>query len=196
MALAIERLRRFTEDEYLTIERQADYKSEFLEGQIFAMAGGSLSHNLIISSCIRHLGNTLSNKGCHTFTSDMRVKINSTGLYTYPDVSVVCGKMLLTTDQRDVLLNPVLVIEVLSDSTAEYDLGPKFEHYKTIESLKEYLLISQDKPQVERRLRLPDGTWQIDFAQGSEVALRLESVDCTLKLADIYDQVELIGGAV
>ena len=133
---------RFTPEEYLALERQAEYRSEFFHGEIFAMAGASREHNLIAGNVSRELGNQLKGRPCETYQSDMRVKVSDTGLYTYPDVVVACGELAFEDDEVDTLLNPTLLIEVLSESTESYDRGKKFGYYRTIQSLAEYLLVA------------------------------------------------------
>jgi Uma2 family endonuclease len=131
---------------------------------------------------------------CRTYANDMRVRVSATGLYTYPDVIVVCGERHFLDDRRDTLLNPKLIVEVLSPTTEAYDRGRKFEHYKTIESIAEYLLISSDRVHVDLFRRQPDGDWLLKSAGRVEEVLDLESVGCRLSLADLYEQVELAAG--
>jgi Uma2 family endonuclease len=135
-----------TPNEYLILERQAPYKSEYRDGQIVAMSGASRQHNIITANVVAELHAQLKQRSCTVLPSDMRVKVTSTGLYTYPDVVVVCGEALFDDNQQDTLLNPTLIVEVLSKSTEAYDRGDKFKHYRHLPSLAEYLLISQDKP--------------------------------------------------
>src|SRR5436190_17466052 len=142
MSAPAERL--LTEDEYLKQERAASCKSEFYAGRMFAMAGGRRAHNLIASNVITSLNTQLAERPCEVYPSDMRVKVSETGLYTYPDVVVVCGEEQFQDEQEDTLLNPTLLVEVLSESTEAYDRGDKAAHYRSLESLQQYVLISQN----------------------------------------------------
>jgi Uma2 family endonuclease len=154
------------------------------------MAGGSEPHSLIAANVIRELGSRLRGRGCRVYTGDMRVKVVATGLSTYPDVSVVCGPPELAGNQRRTLLNPLLIVEVLSSSTEAYDRGDKFAHYQRMDSLREYLLISQDRPRVERYLRQAESDeWVLTTAHGLETRIHLPSVGCDLTLADVYEHV-------
>lgn len=141
---------RCSAQEYLELERRAATKSEFFAGEIFAMTGASRDHNLIVANLVRELTLELKGRPCETYPSDMRVKVNATGLYTYPDLAVVCGPPQFDDEQKDTLLNPTLIVEVLSISTEAYGRGKKFAHYRKIGSLAEVLLVSQDKPHVDR----------------------------------------------
>ena len=182
---------KLTAQDYLAIERQAEYKSEFYRGEMFAMAGGTENHadlGLALASILRA---RLAGLGCKVFNSDMKVRTGDTGLYTYPDVSVVCGKRQFAKGQREVLINPKLIIEVLSKSTEAKDRGFKFQLYKQIESLEEYVLVSQHEPLVERFGRPPHGAWS-DYseARGLEATLILKSLDLALPLSEIYHEIE------
>src|SRR3954469_2694994 len=147
MALAQNRP-RVSEAEYLQTERQLETKNEFFDGEIFAMAGGTSAHSLIATNLAMALGSRLKGSGCLTYNSDLRLKVEATGLFTYPDISVVCGGARFLDEQEDTLLNPSVVVEVLSDSTEAYDRGKKFEHYRQIASCQEYLLVSQKEPRI------------------------------------------------
>jgi Uma2 family endonuclease len=182
---------RLTPEDYLAIERSADFKSEYFDGEIFAMTGASEPHNIIVINSVIALGNQLKKRPCKLYANDMRVKVDPTGLYTYPDLVVVCGKAQLEDAHLDTLLNPTLIVEVLSDSTEAYDRGRKFEHYRKLESLAEYVLISQHWPHVESYRRQPDHHWLLTESSGLDSKLLLESIDCELALAEIYDKVEL-----
>src|SRR6266446_9871640 len=148
MALA-QNIARLSEAEYLQLERKAETRSEYFSGEVFAMAGGTRSHSLIQTNLLRELSSRLKATDCVAYNTDLRVKVEATGLLTYPDVSVVCGEQRFLDEEEDVLLNPALVVEVLSDSTEGYDRGKKFEHYRQIPSLREYLLVSQTEPRIE-----------------------------------------------
>jgi len=180
---------RMTEAEYLEFERASEYKHEYIAGEVFAMTGASEAHNLITSNVIFALRSQMRGRPCKVYPGDMRVQIRPSGLYTYPDISVVCGESILADDQHlDTLTNPMLIIEVLSPSTELYDRGRKFQYYRQIESLREYVLIAQDAPRIERFVRQGD-VWQFSDAVGLDASLELPSIGCTLALGDIYEQV-------
>lgn len=178
-------------EEYLEIERRAEARSEFLDGQMFSMAGASIEHNAIVTNLIGELGQQLKRRPCQVLPSDLRIHIPATGLYTYPDLVVVCGEPRLEDDHRDTLLNPTLIIEVLSPSSEAYDRGKKFEHYRSIESFVEYLLVAQDEPRIEQYLRQPAGRWLFTAVAGLDATIALPSIQCELALAEVYDRVEL-----
>lgn len=178
-------------EEYLALEREALEKHEYFDGEIFEMAGTSEEHASISSNINASLHFQLKKRPCKSYQSDLRVHIPVTGLYTYPDVVVVCGKPQLLDDAYlDTLLNPDLIIEVLSPSTADYDKGTKFDHYRTIESLKEYVLVWQDKKRVARYTKQPDGGWTLNDFIGEDAEIPLSSIDCRLSIEDIYDKVD------
>ncbi len=181
--------------DYLALERRAELKSEYFDGEIFAMVGASEPHNLIVINTLSEVRQQLKKRPCKTYANDMRVKVSPTGFFTYPDVVVVCGQAQFDDSQRDTLLNPILIVEVLSDSTKAYDRGRKFEHYRKLESLMEYVLIAQHRPHVESYRRQPDQRWVLTESDGLESRLRLDAIDCELALAEIYDKVELSGAA-
>ena len=178
-----------TPEQYLDRESAAEFKSEYFAGEMFAMAGGSPRHNRIALNLAAELRSALRGKGCRPFNSDLRVKIDATGLYTYPDVAVVCGEPEIESSQRcETLLNPTLIVEVLSDSTETYDRTTKFRHYQKIETFREYVLVSQHEARVERFVRQDDGGWSYFIHEGLEVAFA--AVPATLTLAEIYLDVE------
>ena len=177
--------------EYLALERRADHKSEFLGGEIFAMAGASFTHNAIVANIVTELRNRLRSGPCRPVANDQRVQTQATGLNTYPDVVVVCGEPHFTDDFLDTLVNPIVLVEVLSDSTEAYDRGEKFAHYRRIETLSDYVLVTQDKSRVEHFTRQPDGQWLLSVAEELEAKVVLSSVGCELALSDIYDTVAL-----
>ncbi len=179
-----------TPEEYLAFERKATTKHEYLNGQIVAMSGASFAHNFITANTTGQLYNQLMDGECRVAASDMRVKVPQTGSYFYPDVVVVCGEPRAEDDTFDILLNPTVVVEVLSPSTEAYDKGEKFEHYQQIASLKEYILISQGKIHVEHYCRQASGWMQTEFRELEDV-LSLFSISCELRLQDIYRRVEL-----
>ena len=179
-----------TPEQYLEIERKAEYKSEYFQGETFVMAGGSPSHNQLGPNLIGELRPQTRGR-CRLYSSDMRIRVPATGLYTYADVIAVCGKPQLEDDHRDVLLNPVLIVEVLSPSTESYDRGRKFEHYRSIETLQQYLLLSQDRVHMELFTRQPSGPWMLTDATGPDQTVELTSIGCRISLADVYEDVDL-----
>ncbi|HLK65889.1 MAG TPA: Uma2 family endonuclease [Bryobacteraceae bacterium] len=182
-----------TPEQYLEIERKAEYESEYCAGEMFAMAVAKFPHNLIKMNAAMHLAWQLRPLPCRVCSSDQRVLIAPTGLYTYPDIIVVCGEPKFLDGQLDTLLNPTLIAEVLSPSTEDFDRGRKFGHYRAIESLKVYLMISSESVGAELFARQSDGKWKL-MAESDrlEDTIELESVACRLKLADLYEKVELI----
>lgn len=177
--------------EYLRLERQAEYKSEYLNGEIFAMSGASRKHNLLTVNFGIGLGQQLKGKGCEVYISDMRVKVRDTGLYTYPEVVVVCGGPEFEDEHVDTLLNPTLLVEVLSPSTERYDRIAKTSYYRTLDSLKEHLLVSQDEIRVEQYVKQADGTWLMIEHRSLDSNVELQSIGCSLGLRDIYDKVQI-----
>ncbi len=180
---------QLTPEEYLAWERKAPFKNEYLSGQILAMPGASRAHNLITGNIFNGLYNQLVNRDCETYTGEMRVKAKPITSYFYPDVAVVCDEPRFEDDMFDTLLNPTVVVEVLSRSTAAYDKGEKFEAYKQIASLREYILVSQDRVNVERHFRLETQWKAIEF-QGLVDILPLDSIRCELPLGHIYRRVK------
>ena len=182
---------RLTPEEYLALERKAEYKSEYLAGEMFAMAGASERHVSIVANVMYLLAGQLKGRPCKAYASDMRVRVSPTGLYTYPDVVVVCGQPQFADEQQDTLLNPMLIVEVLSESTKDYDQGEKFEHYRTLASLSEYVPIAQDKYHIEHFVRQPDNRWLLSETNLLEDTIHLPSIACDLALAEVYDKVEM-----
>ena len=181
----------YTPEEYLALERKAEYKSEYFNGEIFAMSGASERHNLIVGNVFAALHAQFRNRPCKAYASDMRVKVSATGLYTYPDVIALCEEAQFDDEQKDTLLNPTVIIEVLSPSTEAYDRGENFAHYRKLASLAEYVLVSQDKPHVEHYVRQPDNQWLLSEASRLQDVVHLPSISSTLVLAEIYEKVEL-----
>ena len=179
-----------TPEEYLAFEREADVKHEYYAGEIFAFAGASEVHNLIVANVIRELGNEMKGRPCKVYPSDMRVQVSPTGLYTYPGVTVVCGEARFDDEQADTLLNPTVIVEVLSPSTEGYDRGGKFEQYRKLESLQEYLVIAQDRVHVEQHARQAEGQWLLSDTDRVEDTIDLPSIACRLLVADLYEKVE------
>ncbi|MGC1275603.1 MAG: Uma2 family endonuclease [Planctomycetaceae bacterium] len=183
-------VRRFTVDEYLAIERDSETKHEYYAGQIFAMAGASEAHNLVSGNLIRTIGNHLVDRDCRLYPSDMRVVL-PTGLYTYPDATVVCGpRDIEMRGGLDTLKNPTLLVEVLSKSTEAYDLGVKFDHYRTIRSLEGYLLLRQDRARAYHYRRQEDGSWNLTTADGLDSAVSLPEIGLTLPLTELFSKVD------
>lgn len=181
-----------SEAEYLDMERASSVKHEYYGGAIFAMGGASEAHNLIASNLNASLHSQLRGRGCRISPSDMRLKVLQSGLYTYPDLSVVCGPPeFASPSRRDTLVNPLLIVEILSPSTERYDRGEKFQHYRGVPSLQEYLLVAQDRMRIEQYVRQADGLWLLAEAAGAAASLALPSLRCVLRLAEVYEQVEL-----
>jgi Uma2 family endonuclease len=180
-----------TPEEYLALERQAEHKSEYYDGEIFAMMGASKEHNLITVNVASERRAQLKKRNCQTYANDSRVKVPATGLYTYPDVIVVCGEAQFEDVFVDTLLNPALIVEVLSKSTARYDHTDKFSDYRSIPSFVEYLLVAQDEYRVEHYAKRPGARWLLTEYRSLEDVVPLDSIQCSLTLKEIYDKVEL-----
>lgn len=181
---------RYTSVEYLALERLAETKSEYVDGAIVAMSGASRAHILVTGNIGRDLNLQLRGRPCEVYVADMRVKVSETGLYTYPDVAVACGDIRFEDAHVDTLLNPIVIVEVLSPPTEAYDRGAKFAHYRRLPSLQEYLLAAQDRPNVERYVRQGDG-WLLSEAIGLHGTVHLAAIDCELALREIYDKVQV-----
>ena len=180
----------YTPEEYLALERKSPTRHEYYKGEIFAMAGASREHNLIAGNINREIGNQILDRPCESYANDMRVLIEATGLYTYPDVIVVCGQPEFLDREVDTLLNPTVIFEVLSESTEAYDRGVKFGHYRRIPSLREYVLVSQDRMLVERYTRAGGELGSLGVRAARSGQLRLESIDCAIPLDRIYAKVK------
>lgn len=177
-----------TPEEYLARERAAEFKSEYHDGQIYAMSGASRPHNLIAANLVRELGNQLRDRPCEVYIADMRVRDPSSSSYTYPDLAVVSGEPQFADGEFDTLLNPAAIVEIFSPSTESWDQGGKFEKYRRLDSLREYVLISQDKVHVEHFEKQGDG-WLLRIWDRLDDSLRLASIDCQVALRDIYAKV-------
>ena len=178
----------FTPEEYIALERKAEYKSEYFDGHIMAMSGASRQHNLIVMNISAELHHQFKGRGCEVYTNDMRVRPSPRDTYVYPDVVVVCGEPEFEDDVFDTLLNPIVIVEVLSPSTEAYDRGEKFARYKHLASLQEYVLVSQDMVWVEHHRR--HGTqWMLSHYRVLEEVLRLPAIGCELPLRDIYARI-------
>lgn len=180
-----------TPQEYLAIERKAEYKSEYLHGEIFAMGGASRKHNLVAGNIFGELRQQLKNRQCEAYMGDMRVKVTAAGLYTYPDVVVVCGEPKFEDQHVDTLLNPTLLVEVLSQSTERYDRIAKSSYYRTLESLAEHLLVAQDEIRLEQYVKQADGQWLLVEYHSLDNNVELQSIGCSLALRDVYDKVPI-----
>lgn len=185
--------RRYTPEEYLALERKAEYKSEYCNGFITAMSRASRKHNLVAANILAVTWNQLVERECEVYMGDMRVRTSPTGLYTYPDVVAICGEPLFLDDEVDTLLNPTLIVEVLSPSTEDYDREGKFEHYKAIESLREYVLVAQDEVLVERFVRQGE-EWVRTEYRDIDATLVVESIGCAIPLRQVYAKVKLADG--
>ena len=177
-----------TPEEYLEGELKAEYKSEYYKGQIYAMAGASLTHVTIVSNFTAELRQALRGGTCVAVSSDLRLRVSFAGLYTYPDVIVICGQVRYADDKSHTITNPTVIIEVLSPSTEAHDRGFKFAQYRKIDSLHEYVLVSQSEPRVEKFHRRGE-QWVLSECVGIEAVCELESVNCRIQLAEIYDKV-------
>jgi Uma2 family endonuclease len=180
---------KLTPEEYLEFERKADERHEYFNGEIFAMSGAKRNHNKIATNISGLIWQHLKGKDCESYSNDMRVFVPKTGLYTYPDVVVVCGEPKFQDKVFDTLLNPTLLIEVLSESTESYDRGKKFQHYRSIESLREYVLVSQDEARIEKYLKQGDGFWVLSEAFGLDAKIKFDSIDCEIALSEVFDKV-------
>lgn len=180
----------FTAEQYLDLERHTEIRHEFLDGIVYAMSGASRAHSHICYNLAGITHRQLSGTPCTGFSSDMKVRVGDASLFAYPDLTIFCGEPRFHDDHGDVLLNPVVIFEVLSRSTEAYDRGEKFERYKTIETLTDYVLVSQDRARVEHFSRQPGGAWSLNEVNGLDASLGLASIDCRLPLAEVYDRVE------
>lgn len=181
---------KLTPEEYLTREHFASEKSEFVDGEIRAMAGAGFNHNAIVTNSAAELAQRLRGKPCRIMAADMRVKSGTSENFFYPDIVGFCGKPELRRDRTDTLLNPVMLLEVLSPSTEGYDRGEKFFHYQQIATLEQYVLVSQAHPRVEIFTRGQGGRWEYEIVSGLDASVRLHSLDVEIPLAEIYRDVE------
>jgi Uma2 family endonuclease len=186
---APQRKTKLTFEEYLRIERAADHRSEFYNGEMFAMAGNSPRHSRIASNINGLFWSQLRGRPCEPFESNLRIRVPSTGLYTYGDVLVVCGELEYDDERKDTIVNPTLIVEILSPSTEAYDRGEKFEQYRELPSFREYLLVSQGEPRIETRSRDLNGIWTTTVTTGLDAILACQSVDVSLPLSDVYERV-------
>jgi Uma2 family endonuclease len=181
---------KLTPAQYLEQERLAPFKSEYIDGEVFSMAGASWEHTLIKDNFARELGNRLKGGRCIALSSDLRVKVDQAKMYAYPDIVVVCEEPKFEDDLFDTLLNPKVIVEVLSDSTGRYDRGGKFRSYQHLPTFVEYFLVSQSQPLIERYVRKTDGSWSPSFVAGLESEMTSESLGICIPLADVYARVK------
>jgi Uma2 family endonuclease len=180
---------KVTAEEYLAIDRAAEFRSEFLDGEVVAMSGGSARHSGLQVNLTAELRNALRGTACRAFNSDLRVRV-SARMYTYPDLSIVCGKVMLADDRQDILLNPAVIFEVLSPSTEYHDRGLKFRRYREIDSLTDYILVDQYQVGIEQFTRGEANTWTLRDHQLPSDVLLIESIGVSLPLAAIYEGIE------
>ena len=180
---------RISVEEYLAFERRSEGRHEYLDGEIFAMTGASRYHNRLAVNLALILGTQVRGGPCELYIADMRVRVAATGLYTYPDLAVVCGEARFDDAHLDTLLNPTLIIEILSPSTEATDRGRKFAHYQKVDSLAEVLLIAQDRVAVEHYSRQREGGWHRRETTSLDDRLILPSIGCELPLAEVYERV-------
>ena len=184
------RVKKFTPAEYLELERKAEYRSDYFNGEIFPMAGGTPRHSLLQTNLTVELRQPLKNKPCTVYNNAPRILIDQTGLYAYPDASIVCGELEFAKGHNALIVNPTVLLEVLSDSREAYDRGAKFAHYRKLKSLLEYVLISREDVLVERFQRNADNTWTLTESRGLEATLTVASVNVTVPLSEIYDKAD------
>jgi Uma2 family endonuclease len=184
-------LKRITIAGYLQNERNADFKSEYCDGEVFAMAGGSPNHSLIAANVSGEARQLLKAGSCQVFNSDLRLKVCSTDLYTYPDATIVCGELQFDDEVQDTLLNPTVLFEVLPESTERYDRGRKSQHYRQIPSLKVLVLVSQEEYRVEWYTRREDNSWLLQERTSLDQYLNLEPLGIQIPLTEIYRGVVL-----
>jgi Uma2 family endonuclease len=184
-----------TPEEYLAIERKAQSKSEYWNGEMFAVSGARRAHNVIAFNSALALGSQLQDKPCEAYVADMRVRTTA-GLYTYPDLTLVCGEPQFVDGEFDTLVNPSLIVEILSLSTEAYDRVEKFEQYRTIDSLREYLMIASTRIHADLYIRQPNGDWLLRVSDKLEDVIELSSCGCTLRLADVYKKVKFVKSEV
>ena len=180
---------KLTPEEYLEFERKSEIRHEYFDGEIFAMSGANRNHCVISVNLSGLLWQYFKGKNYFACLSKMRVFVPATGLYTYPDLVVVCGEPKFQDNVFDTLLNPVLLIEVLSETTESYDRGKKFQHYRSIESLQEYVLVSQDEARIEKYVKQDDGFWILSETVGLDSKIKFDSIDCIIALGEVYDKV-------
>lgn len=182
--------RYLSEEEYLVFEESSSIKHEYYDGEIYAMTGGTEAHNSLSGNTYASLHAQLRKRPCKVYNSDQKIKVLATGLHTYPDITVVCGEPVFMERPRLRLTNPTVIIEVLSPSTEGYDRGVKFQHYRTIPTLQDYLLVSQNNYRIEHYTRQENNEWLLREATGLHAEVIIQSIQCVLTLADVYEKVE------
>ena len=190
MAVALRREEFYTPEEYLALEETADSKSEYYQGVIYAMAGGSLTHNRIVGTIYALLHTGVRSTCCEAFNSDMRLLVKANGLYTYPDAMVVCGRPELAPGRTDTLTNPVVIVEVLSKATADYDRGGKFELYRALPTLRDYVMIHQDRVYIEYQHKQADGRWVLTELTQADEILTIASIQLDILVRMIYERMD------
>ncbi len=181
----------YTLEEYLELDHNSEEKIEFWDGHIFTLAGASVSHNRILRNALTALTNKLRGRSCEVFPSDMRVGVPAYPPYRYPDLSALCGKPIFEKlVNQEIFVNPQLIVEVLSDSTADFDRGYKFTYYKSIESFTEYILIAQDRPHVSQFIKQEENNWLNREYNDINDKFHLASLDCEMELKELYEAVE------
>ena len=181
---------KYTAEEYLELEETSLEKNEFYKGEIFAMAGASIPHNQIVANSLIEIGAYLKDKKCRIFPSDLKIHAFTNSLFTYPDLSIVCGKIETLLNKKDIVTNPTVLIEVLSETTQDYDRGAKFKLYRDIESLKEYILISSLETLVEKYDKQTDGSWVLHEYKSETDAFKITSIDLLVTVKDLYRDVD------
>ena len=188
--MATDAVPKMTVAQYLAFERAEPVRHEFFKGEVFAMSGASVAHNRIMVNFVNQLSSALGTGPCEVLGPEMRLRVSETGLYTDPDLLVACAPLEFDDTLRDTLLNPRVIFEILSPSTESYDRGTKFAHYRSLPSLQEYVLVSQDQPLIERCIRLPQGTWELREFRGLETQFELTAVPFQAPLSLLYHRVE------
>lgn len=194
--MSLQRQAYVTSEEYLALERTSQYKHEYFRGEIFAMAGASERHVSIVANLMYMLVGQLKGRPCKAYANDLRLQVSPTGLYTYPDILVVCGTPHFADEQQDTLLNPTVLMEVLSESTETYDRGKKFDHYRALPSVSDYLLIAQDQHKIEHFVRQEAHRWLYAAHTSLNDVIEITSIACALLLGDVYDKVEIVGAGL
>jgi Uma2 family endonuclease len=182
-------------EEYLEYDRHSEERNEYYNGEMFAMARGSPRHGVIICNVGGELRHRLRDKACVVCGTEVRLRVPATGLYTYPDVMVVCGEMQCSDDRKDTVVNPILIAEVLSPSTRDYDRGQKFQHYRALPSLVEYLTVAQDAPHIEHWTRQPADRWLLTEFKDPAQSIELATIGITLPLSEIYFKIDFTPGS-
>lgn len=189
--MSAEPLRQATVEDYLEIERASEEKHEFFDGQIYSMVGATFHHIMIVTNLVRELSSILQDRQCFVGSSDWRIQVSAYDHYTYPDVAVVCGEPSFVDERRDMIDNPTVIVEVLSETTESYDRGEKFARYRSLPSLAEYVLVAQHRVSVEHHARQSDGHWLTTYVEDLDASLPLPVLECELSVAQIYDKVDL-----